>query len=65
MAKDKDTKLNILTPETRKDLEKLGAEIDKSQKTLDLFKEMGIGVGDMQSKLDWAKKRRNLLLEKG
>lgn len=65
MAKDKDIGLNILTPETRKQLEELGTQLDKSQKTLDLFKEMGLGVGDMQSKLDWAKRRRDLLLEKG
>lgn len=65
MAKEENTGLNILTPETRKQLEELGTQLDKSQKTLDLFKEMGLGVGDMQSKLDWAKRRRDLLLEKG
>jgi len=65
MAKEKDTKLNILTPESRKELEKLGADIEKSQKTLDLLKELGLGVGDMQEKLNWARKRKDILLEKG
>ncbi|KKN25072.1 hypothetical protein LCGC14_0888550 [marine sediment metagenome] len=65
MAKEKDIKLNILTPETRKELEKLGEQIDKSQKTLDLLKDLGLGVGDMQSKLDWSKKRKDILLERG
>lgn len=65
MAKDKDIKLNILTPETRKELEKLGVDIDKAQKSLDLFKELGLGVGDMESKLDWARKRKDILLKKG
>ncbi|GAH82954.1 unnamed protein product [marine sediment metagenome] len=65
MAKEKDTKLNILTPDARKKLEELGSNINKSQKTLDLFKELGLGVGDMEAKLDWARKRRAILLEKG
>lgn len=65
MAKEKNTGLNILTPETRKQLEELGTQLDKSQKTLDLFKKMGLGVGDIQSKLDWTKRRRDLLLEEG
>lgn len=65
MAKEENKGLNILTPEIRKELEKLGTQLDKSQKTLDLFKKMGLGVGDIQSKLDWAKRRRDLLLEEG
>lgn len=65
MAKDKETKLNILTSEQRKDLEKLGVDIYKAQKTLDLLKELGLGVGDMESKLEWARKRKDILLAKG
>lgn len=65
MAKENDTKLNILTPEVRQKLEKLGKRIDESQKVLELFKEMGIGVGDLESKLQWAKKRKDILLDKG
>ena len=65
MAKDKNISLNILTPDTRKELEKLGEQIDKSQKTLDLLKKLGLGVGDMQSKLDWAKNRKDILLNEG
>lgn len=65
MAKDKETKLNILSPEQRKELEKLGRDIDKSEKTLALFSKLGIGVADMQSKLEWAKKRKDILLTEG
>lgn len=65
MAKDREPKLNILTPEQRKELEKLSADIDKAQKTLDLLKELGLGVGDMESKLEWARKRKDILLAKG
>lgn len=65
MAKDKETKLNILTPELRKELVKLGDDIEKSQKTLELFEKMGLGVSDMKSKLDWARKRKDILLAEG
>lgn len=65
MAKDKVTPLNILTPSDRKGLEDLSKDIDKSQKTLDLLKELGLGTAELQSKLDWAKKRRDILLDKG
>lgn len=65
MAKETTKSLNILTPSARKELENLGADIEKSQKTLDLLKELGLGTTDLQSKLDWAKKRRDILLEKG
>jgi len=65
MAKDKETRLNILTPAERKVLEDLGSDIERSQKTIDLLKELGLGTTDLQSKLDWAKKRRDILLAKG
>lgn len=65
MAKDKEATLNILTPTERKDLEVLGAEIEKSQKGLDLLKELGLGTTELQAKLDWTKKRREILLQKG
>ena len=65
MADKKDTKLNILTPEMRKSLDKLGEDIEKSEKTLALLEELGLGVGDLRSKLEWSKKRREILLAKG
>ncbi len=65
MAKEKDTKLNILSPESRKELEKLGEQIEKSEKTLALLEELGLGVGDLRAKLEWAKKRKDILLAKG
>lgn len=65
MAKEKEIKLNILTPAQRRELEALGTQIEKSQKTLDLLKELGLGVGDLEAKLDWARQRRAILLEKG
>ncbi|GAH80291.1 unnamed protein product [marine sediment metagenome] len=65
MAKEKDTKLNILTPESRKELEKLSVDIDKAQKTLELLKELGLGVGDIEAKLEWARTRKDILLAKG
>lgn len=65
MAKEKDTKLNILSPESRKELIALGEQIEKSEKTLALLEELGLGVGDLRAKLEWAKKRKDILLEKG
>lgn len=65
MANREDIKLNILTSEQRKELATLAKKIDESQKVLDLLSELGLGVSDMQAKLNWAKKRNTLLLEKG
>lgn len=65
MAKQTETKLNILTSEQRKELEKLGEQIEKSQKALALLEELGLGVGDLRARLEWAEKRRAILLEKG
>lgn len=65
MPKDKDAKLNILTPADRSSLEKLSVEIAKAEKTIDLLEELGLGVGDLKAKLLWSKKRTAILLEKG
>lgn len=65
MAKEKEVKLNILTPADRSALEKLSEEIAKAEKTIDLLEELGLGVGDLKAKLAWSKKRTAILLEKG
>lgn len=65
MAAANTTKLDILTPEQRKNLEALSASFDKADKTLSLLEELGLGVGDMKARLEWAKKRRDILLAKG
>ena len=65
MAKEKDTKLNILSATDRSSLEKLSGEIEKAEKTVDLLEELGLGVSELKAKIVWAKLRTSLLLEKG
>lgn len=65
MAAEKQNRLNILTPEQRKQLTKLGDQVANSKAALALLEELGLGVGDLKSKLEWTEKRRLLLLEKG
>ena len=65
MAKDKDEKINLISPEQRERLRKLGSQLDEAEKRLALLKELGLGVTDLEDKLRWAKKRRDILLNKG
>ena len=65
MAKTNPEKLNLLTSEQRQKLQALGGQIDAAEKRLGLLKELGLGVSDLEDKLRWAKKRRDILLDKG
>lgn len=65
MSKTTETKLNILNPDQRKELEALGTKIEKGKNALAVLAELGLGVSDLQSRLEWAEKRRAILLEKG
>ncbi len=66
MAKEQSNKrLNILTDADRTKLEELGQRIDESTERLELLKDLGIGVGELASQLKWAKRRRDILLDRG
>ncbi len=65
MAKKDSEKLNLLTTEQRQKLQGLGVHIAEAEKRLSLLKELGLGVTDLEDKLRWAKKRRDILLDKG
>ena len=56
------TSLDILTPEARTKLEALGGDIEKSKKTLEVLKQLGVGVSELEAQLKWASKRRDILL---
>ena len=63
MASEKtDIKLDILTPDNRAKLEALGSDIEKSKKTLEVLKQLGVGVSELEAQLNWASKRRDILL---
>ena len=63
MASEKtDIKLDILTPDNRAKLEQLGDDIEKSKKTLEVLKQLGVGVSELEAQLNWASKRRDILL---
>lgn len=65
MPKPYENTLNLLTSEQRERLQLLGKNINDAEKRLSLLKELGIGVTDLSEKLEWAKKRRDILLAKG
>ena len=63
MAKEKKEKsLDILSPADRTKLEALGSDIEKSEKTLEVLKQLGVGVSELEAQLNWASKRRDILL---
>ena len=57
-----DIKLDILSPADRTKLEALGSDIEKSKRTLAVLKQLGVGVNEMEAQLNWASKRRDILL---
>ena len=65
MAKTETDKLNLITPDQREKLRKLGSQLDIAEKRVALLKELGLGVTDLEDKLRWAKRRRDILLNKG
>jgi len=65
MVKPNESKLNLLTAEQKERLQALGKNIDEAEKRLVLLRELGLGVSDLMEKLQWAKKRRDILLAKG
>jgi hypothetical protein len=65
MAQQTQQKLNILSDVQRKELESLGSKIERSKQALNTLKELGLGVSDLEARIEWAEKRRKILLEKG
>jgi len=65
MAKTNINVVGLLTPEQKTALVSLGEQIDAAEKRLNVLKELGLGVADLEDKLQWAKKRRDILLAKG
>ena len=65
MAKKDESKTGLLTKEQKDKLLELGEQVDNATKRLALLKELGLGVGDLEDKLEWVIKRRNILLDKG
>lgn len=65
MAEKKTEKLNILTDEQRQKLIKLDKDVAENEKRIALLKKMGLGTRELEDKLQWAKKRLTILLEKG
>jgi hypothetical protein len=64
MATAKDAKLNILTAEQAKQVSEFAKRITDSHAKLDVLEQLGLGVSDLRSKLNWAGKRADILLGK-
>lgn len=65
MAKSKDKKLNLLTPEQQQVLIAQGDKIAKAEAAIALLKDLGLGTVELENKLQWAKTQRDTLLERG
>ena len=65
MAKKDETKTGLLTKEQKDNLLGLGEQVETATKRLALLKELGLGVSDLEDKLEWVKKRKDIFLEKG
>lgn len=52
-----------LTADTKKKLNLLTAEISKAKKAIDSLKSMGVGMEELEAKLDWADNVRKTLLK--
>lgn len=63
MAKQNNDPLASLTKEARDELEKLGADIDKAEKELETFEELGVDTSRLREKINWARKARDLMLK--
>jgi hypothetical protein len=63
MAKQDKDPLASLTKEAREELEKLGADIDKAEKEMETFEELGVDTSRLRDKINWARKARDLMLK--
>lgn len=51
-----------LTLEDKKKLEALQVDIERGEKAIAALKELGIGVKELEERIEWGKKAREVLL---
>lgn len=59
-----DDPLVKLDEETRKHLEEMGSDIEKSEKDLEALEELGIDTSRLKERVEWAKKARDIVLNR-
>lgn len=52
-----------LSASDKKQLEELGVDIERGEKAITLLKQLNINVTEIEDKLIWAKKAREMLLK--
>jgi len=52
-----------LSASDKKQLEELGVDIERGEKAITLLKQLNINVTEIEDKLTWAKKAREMLLK--
>ena len=62
MAKRIEEPVIKLTAEDRKHLDALSGDIERGEKAINLMKELGMDVKDLEAKLKWATTARDVLL---
>ena len=63
MAEKKISPIVKLTPEIKRSLMNLEADIKGARKALAVMKELGLEVKPIEDKLEWSEKVKNTLLE--
>jgi len=63
MAKLNDP-LVTLTADAKKEIDKLGADIERAKGDMEALKELGLDVSRLEEKIAWAKKAREVVLKR-
>ena len=63
MAKLNDP-LVTLTADAKKEIDKLGKDIERSEADLKALEELGLDVSRLRDKINWARKAREIVLKR-
>jgi len=56
--------LVTLTADAKKEIDKLGKDIDRSEEDMKALEELGLDVSRLRDKIDWARKARKIVLKR-
>ena len=61
---DKNDPLVTLTADAKKEIDKLGKDLERSREDMKALKELGLDVSRLEDKIEWAEKARNIVLKR-
>ena len=56
--------LVTLTADAKKEIDKLGKDIERSEGDMSALEELGLDVSRLRDKINWAKKAREIILKR-